>query len=123
MKNILRIEELCMFGISLYSLWWLKAEWWWYPALLLAPDIGMLGYLINNKAGAICYNLFHHKGAGVLIFLTGVVFQNVYPMLAGIILFGHSSMDRLFGYGLKYFKGFRFTHLGIIGKNNETDNS
>ena len=36
--------------------------------------------------------------------------------IAGIILFGHSSMDRMFGYGLKLKEGFKYTHLGMIGK-------
>jgi len=34
---------------------------------------------------------------------------------AGLILFGHSCMDRAMGYGLKYFSGFQDTHLGKIG--------
>lgn len=34
----------------------------------------------------------------------------------GIIIFGHASFDRFFGYGLKYENGFKFTHLGEIGK-------
>ncbi|MEO6611453.1 MAG: DUF4260 family protein [Chitinophagaceae bacterium] len=29
---------------------------------------------------------------------------------------GHSSMDRMFGYGLKTNEGFKYTHLGMIGK-------
>jgi len=35
--------------------------------------------------------------------------------LIGIILFSHASMDRIMGYGLKYDKGFKYTHLGEIG--------
>lgn len=31
-------------------------------------------------------------------------------------MIGHSSIDRIFGYGLKYKEGFGFTHLGKIGK-------
>lgn len=31
-------------------------------------------------------------------------------------MLGHSAMDRLFGYGLKYNKGFKYTHLGEIGR-------
>jgi hypothetical protein len=31
-------------------------------------------------------------------------------------LFGHSNMDRLLGYGLKYPDAFQNTHLGVIGK-------
>jgi hypothetical protein len=36
--------------------------------------------------------------------------------IAGIVLFGHASMDRMLGYGLKTSEGFKYTHLGIIGK-------
>jgi hypothetical protein len=36
--------------------------------------------------------------------------------LAGLILFGHSSMDRVLGYGLKYSDSFQHTHLGMLGK-------
>ncbi len=32
------------------------------------------------------------------------------------IQLGHSAMDRVFGYGLKYTTGFQDTHLGKIGK-------
>jgi hypothetical protein len=38
--------------------------------------------------------------------------------LAGVVLFAHIAMDRALGYGLKYEKGFRYTHLGKIGKHN-----
>lgn len=36
-------------------------------------------------------------------------------MLAGVILFAHASMDRIFGYGLKYADDFKHTHLQEIG--------
>lgn len=32
--------------------------------------------------------------------------------------FPHAAMDRIFGYGLKYEKGFKYTHLGEIGNTN-----
>ena len=35
--------------------------------------------------------------------------------VAGIILFTHSNMDRILGYGLKYPDDFKHTHLGWIG--------
>jgi hypothetical protein len=116
MKGIIRLEEVAMLGISIYALYFLKAEWWIYPLLLLGPDISMLGYVAGNKTGAISYNLFHHKGIAIILFLIGLISQN-YPLeIIGLILFGHSSMDRMLGYGLKYFTGFQFTHLGQIGR-------
>ena len=33
------------------------------------------------------------------------------------ILFGHSSFDRVLGYGLKHEDAFQNTHLGRIGRN------
>ncbi|HET9429525.1 MAG TPA: DUF4260 family protein [Chitinophagaceae bacterium] len=37
-------------------------------------------------------------------------------MFTGTILLGHSSLDRVFGYGFKYPDAFQNTHLGVIGK-------
>jgi len=116
MKAILKLEELAMLGICIYALYILDLDWWYYLIMALGPDIGMLGYLGGNKAGAFCYNLFHHKGIALGIFLAGVVYNDSTALITGVILFGHASMDRFFGYGLKYEKGFKFTHLGSIGK-------
>ena len=97
MKNIIQLEELAMLGISIYALYFLKAGWWVYPLLLLGPDISMLGYAAGNKTGAITYNLFHHKAIAICLFLSGFISQN-YPFeIAGLILLGHSSMDRMLG--------------------------
>lgn len=77
----------------------------------------MLEYLAGNKVGAFTYNLLHHKGIGILLYLVGISYLNLPVVeLAEIIIFSHAAMDRIFGYGLKYEKGFKFTHLGEIGK-------
>ncbi len=116
MKTILKLEELGMFLFSIYLFSQLNFAWWWYLALILLPDISMIGYLVNNKIGAACYNLAHHKGIALVIYVSGLYLHNETLQLAGVILFGHSSMDRFMGYGLKYNEGFKFTHLGEIGK-------
>lgn len=118
MKSVLKLEEamLFFFGIVLFAQ--LPYQWWWFPTLILLPDIGMLGYIINEKSGAIIYNLFHHRGLAILIYLFGQFTNMPIVQLIGIILFAHTAMDRTFGYGLKYFKGFKYTHLGEIGKSN-----
>lgn len=115
-KNTIRLEELAMMALSLYGLYFFNAAWWYYPLLFLGPDISMLGYLAGNKTGAFVYNLFHHKAVAIIIFIAGTSFEQHALMLTGIVLFGHSSMDRFFGYGLKLKEGFKYTHLGIIGK-------
>lgn len=116
MKNIIRLEELGMFLLSILMFAQTEFAWWWFPALLLVPDVSMVGYAINNRLGAIFYNIFHHKGIAILVYAAGYLVEERYLELAGAIFFGHSSMDRLFGYGLKFFDSFRHTHLGSIGK-------
>lgn len=115
MKNLIRWEEAAMLALSVLLFTDLPFAWWFFPALILAPDLGMRGYAFGDKIGAYAYNLFHHKGIAVLVFALGWWLSDDYLILAGIILFGHASMDRIFGYGLKYEKGFKFTHLGEIG--------
>ena len=107
-----------LFNFGVYLFYKLPYEWWWFVVLLLLPDIGMTGYLINKKFGALTYNLFHHRGLAILIYLFGLSGSLPMVQLVGVILFAHIAMDRTFGYGLKYNKGFNYTHLGEIGKKN-----
>lgn len=116
MKNVLKLEEAALFGTCLYALSVYDAPWWWYLLLLLGPDISMLGYLGGNRTGAAVYNLFHHKGLAAAVFAAGFLLHDPLLEVTGIVLFGHSSMDRMFGYGLKTAEGFRYTHLGMIGR-------
>ncbi len=116
MKTLIKLEELIMLAVSIYALYLLKVDWWYYLILALGPDISMLGYLAGNSGGAVSYDIFHHKGIAGIVFLIGLFFNYGLIQVIGIILFGHSSMDRFFGYGLKYAEGFKYTHLGTIGK-------
>ena len=114
MNTMLKLEEAAQWGLSMWFFSLLPYVWWVYPAWLMAPDVGMVGYLFSPALGAKSYNLFHHKGIAIGIGLAGV-FLHLPPLqLAGIILFGHSSMDRLMGYGLKYPDSFHHTHLGWL---------
>jgi hypothetical protein len=115
MKYILKLEELFMFGFSIYLFSKLGFAWWWFPVLIFTPDLSMLGYLINTQIGALTYNSIHHKAVGITLYVLGSIFANPLLQLTGVILFGHSSMDRIMGYGLKHSDSFQNTHLGVIG--------
>jgi hypothetical protein len=116
MKTIIKLEELVLFVLGIYLFNQLDYAWWWFLVLILTPDLSMIGYLFGNKTGALSYNLFHHKGIAVVLYLFGIYFSSSLVQLSGLILFAHSSMDRMFGYGLKYETDFKDTHLGKIGK-------
>ncbi|GAA4272985.1 DUF4260 domain-containing protein [Aquimarina gracilis] len=119
MKIIVQLEEIAMLGLGIFLFSILPYPWWLFLVLFLAPDIGMIGYLANNKIGALVYNLFHHKGLAILLYLIGIYLGNHILQLIGTILFSHSAFDRVIGYGLKLEKGFKFTHLGEIGKKSQ----
>lgn len=114
MRTTLKLEELLLFALGAYFFSLLNMSWWWFFGLLLVPDIGMLGYIINTKIGAISYNIFHHKGIAIMFYFAGIYFEIDMLKLVGIILFSHASIDRVFGYGLKHYDHFKNTHLGKI---------
>jgi hypothetical protein len=118
MKHLLQAEAIVPFILSVVLLNLLPVHfaWWAWILLFLAPDMGMIGYVINNKVGAFVYNLFHHQLVAVIVWGIGLLLQQPYVEMAGLILLGHSSLDRLLGYGLKRSEGFKFTHLGVMGQ-------
>jgi len=116
MKYILRLEELLLFGLALFLLSRLDYGWGTYALLFFTPDLSMLGYLANPRIGAWTYNLVHHKGLAVALYILGHLLSIPWLIFAGTLLLGHSSFDRVLGYGLKYPDAFQNTHLGWIGR-------
>jgi len=119
MKNLLKLEEIMLFVLSIFLFAKLEYAWWWYPLLLFAPDISMVGYLGGTRLGAVIYNIIHHRVLSIGIYIMGSILAIQPLQLAGLILFGHSSLDRVLGYGLKYSDSFQNTHLGVMGKSNQ----
>lgn len=116
MKTLLKTEEVLQLSFAIYMNTLLPFQWWWYWVLFLTPDVGMIGYLVNTKIGAVTYNFFHHKGIALMVYAAGLSLASHELQFAGLLLFGHSAFDRMLGYGLKYQDSFKHTHLGIIGK-------
>ncbi len=116
MKNILKLEELAQLLLGIFAFSMLDYSWWMFVALFLAPDIGMLGYLVNSKIGAFTYNIFHHKGIAIACAAMGYYLGSELWIFIGILLFSHAAFDRMLGYGLKFEDSFKNTHLGKVGK-------
>jgi hypothetical protein len=116
MKTLLKSEELFQFLFAIYLNSLLPFSWWWYWVWFLAPDVGFIGYAVNTKVGAWTYNILHHKGFALILYVAGLMSQSMELQCIGLLLFGHSAFDRLVGYGLKHFDSFQHTHLGWVGK-------
>ena len=120
MKNLLKLEELFLLGLALFLFSGLGYAWGasQYAPLFLTPDLSMLGYLANPRLGAWIYNLIHHKGLAAALYVLGSLLpaSGAWLMSWRPAPFGHSSFDRVLGYGLKYPDAFQNTHLGRIGR-------
>jgi hypothetical protein len=116
MQNLLKLEETAMFVFGIFFLLPFNLSWWILVILLFMPDLGALGYLANPRFGALTYNLLHHKAVAIALYFIGLGSANDFFQIAGLLIFTHSSLDRVLGFGLKYSDSFSNTHLGVIGK-------
>jgi hypothetical protein len=117
MKMTIKLEELglLMFFVLTYQHFF-PSSWGIFFALFFVPDLSFLTFVFSKKAGAITYNIFHHRGLIALLIITGFILKNDWMMKIGLIFMAHSCFDRVAGYGLKYLDSFDHTHLGWIGK-------
>ena len=122
-RTLLRLEGLALLaGATLcYAIW--SGSWWSFAILFLAPDLSFAGYLAGPKFGAMLYNAAHSYLAPMAIMTFGFATSASLTLSIAMIWLAHIGFDRMLGYGLKYEAGFRFTHLGLIGKDAEEANS
>jgi hypothetical protein len=85
--------------------------WWLLVALVLAPDLSMLGYLAGSRLGAASYDMAHTYALAVALAASGWLTDADLAAKLGLIWIVHIGVDRALGYGLKYPTGFKDTHL------------
>ena|SRR5438105_7685333 len=85
--------------------------WWLLVALVLAPDLSMVGYLAGSSIGAAAYDAAHTYALPVALAAVGLVVGAETAVQLGLIWLTHIAVDRALGYGLKYPTGFKDTHL------------
>lgn len=115
MNGILGLDDLWVFLFSILLFLSLPYRWWLFPALLLTPDLSMIAYAFGPLAGAITYDVVHHRAISFGLYLAGFAVRVPMVSLVGVVLLAHAIMDRALGYGLKYTDCISHTHLGWIG--------
>jgi hypothetical protein len=85
--------------------------WWLLVALVLAPDLSMLGFLAGSSAGTATYNVAHTYATPLVLGAVGIVVGADVATQLALIWIVHIGVDRAMGYGLKYPSGFKDTHL------------
>lgn len=110
----LRAEGLTLLAAALLLYSATHQPWWLVPAVILLPDLFMLGYVGGNRLGAAVYNAGHSYPLPALMSLAGLAGHHPLVLALGLVWLAHIGMDRLAGYGLKYDSGFGHTHLGSL---------
>jgi hypothetical protein len=114
-RALLRLEGLCLLAASVAAYARFGTGWGLFAACFLLPDLSFLAYLAGARAGAAAYNAAHSSVGGVAMITVGALFAAPAFVTAGLVWTAHVGFDRALGYGLKYGRGFGFTHLGPIG--------
>ena len=111
---LLRMEGGALLLVSALLYGDIGANWFAFVLLLLAPDVGMLGYLRGSHLGAASYNLLHTEALPAALGVYGFLVANGLVLSLALIWLAHIGMDRLLGFGLKFPTAFRDTHLGRL---------
>lgn len=115
-RAVLRLEGLCVLAASAFAYSTLGVGWGVFFACFLLPDLSFLGYLAGPRVGAFAYNAAHSYIGAVGCLALAWALPSQLPLAAGLVWGAHIGFDRALGYGLKYGRGFGWTHLGPIGR-------
>ncbi|KGR78779.1 DUF4260 domain-containing protein [Ureibacillus sinduriensis] len=114
LRKLISIEYAIGFIICLLFYIHLEYSILLFILLLLVPDITMLGYLFNNKIGAIVYNFGHSLIVPAILLVLAFLTESSSLLMLVIIWLAHIYLDRSMGFGLKYNNAFKETHLQKI---------
>ena len=110
-RGLLSAEGAAVLATSLAVYFDQGGRWPMLAALILAPDVSMLGYLAGPRIGSVSYNAVHNYAGPVLLLGTSAVADNSTGVRVGLVWLAHLGLDRMVGYGLKYATGFKDTHM------------
>jgi hypothetical protein len=108
---LLHAEGAVLLAASVVAFSRLSGNWLLFAALILAPDVSTIGYWVNPRVGAACYNSVHTELGPAALLTIGLFTSTPLLVTVALIWFAHIGIDRLAGFGLKYPTKFPDTHL------------
>lgn len=111
-RLLLRLEGAALLAGSVAAYVALGGGWLFFVALILVPDLSLLGYVAGPRVGAAVYNSVHSTLGPIVLGALALVLGSPTTLLVATIWLAHVGMDRAAGYGLKYASAFGDTHLG-----------
>jgi Domain of unknown function (DUF4260) len=110
-RVLLRLEGLTVFAAAIAV--YLDADYSVVAlvALFLVPDVSFLGYLVSPRVGSVSYNAVHSFVGAITLGTVGVLADAEVPKQLALIWLAHIGVDRALGYGLKYPREVKESHL------------
>ncbi|MGJ3241214.1 MAG: DUF4260 domain-containing protein [Anaerolineae bacterium] len=108
---LLHLEGLAMLAVAVLLYAHTGGNGWLFLALLLVPDLSMVGYALNTTTGARVYNAAHTLSVPLLLGGVALMIGSSPGMQLALIWIAHIGMDRAIGYGLKYNTHFKATFM------------
>ena len=112
--RLLRLEGAALLGAATLVYFYHGGSWLVFLALLLAPDLALVGYRRGPRLGSLLYNLAHTTTLPLLLAGGALLAGNTSGLLLAAIWLAHIGLDRMVGYGLKYPTAFKDTHLDRV---------
>jgi hypothetical protein len=113
-RILLHLEGAALLVLSILLYQHTRASWWQFLILFMAPDVSILGYLVNARVGAVTYNAIHTYIGPILLAMYLIAALRPELLSFAVIWLAHIGFDRMLGFGLKYQNGFRDTHLNPV---------
>lgn len=120
LRWLLRLEGVAIFLFSLMAYEFMGFQWGFFVLVFLVPDLALLAYFHSPRVGAIVYNIMHSYVLPLMLFAYGFFVSSSLADNVAIIWIAHIGFDRALGFGLKYSRGFRYTHFGKLGHSKES---
>lgn len=92
---LLRLEGLAVLAAAIILYAHLRGNIWMFVALVLVPDLSMVGYLVNTRVGSLTYNAVHTYILPALVLGAGLVANIPTVLFVGLIWFAHIGADRI----------------------------
>lgn len=119
LRWLLRLEGVAIFLFSLMAYEFMGFQWGFFVLVFLVPDLSLLAYFHSPRVGAVVYNIMHSYVLPLMLFAYGFFVSSSNANQLAIVWIAHIGFDRALGFGLKYSRGFRYTHFGKLGHSKE----
>ncbi len=120
LRWFLRLEGVAIFAFALMAYEFMGFQWGFFILVFLVPDLSLFAYFHSPRVGAIAYNIMHSYVLPLMLFAYGFFVSSSSANQLAIVWIAHIGFDRALGFGLKYSRGFRYTHFGKLGHSKES---